>query len=97
MFVSPSSVFVRSSRVTDSAEGSIVTLMVRRFSAVVTQEEGGVYVAQCLDVDVASHGDSPDEAVAMLREALELYFEDAPSVAKAPSVLHIDVDVPASA
>jgi predicted RNase H-like HicB family nuclease len=69
--------------------------MVRSFSAVVTQEGAGVYVAQCLDVDVASHGDTPAEAIAMLREALELYFEDARPGAKAPAVVHVEVDVPA--
>lgn len=34
-------------------------------------------MAQCLDVDVSSFGDSEDDALANLREALELYFEDA--------------------
>ena len=38
--------------------------------------EDGAFVARCLDVEVASEGDSADEAVANLREALELYFED---------------------
>lgn len=37
------------------------------------------FVAQCLDVDVSSFGSSEDEALANLREALELYFEDAPA------------------
>ena len=41
--------------------------------------EGKHYVAQCLDVDVSSFGDSEDDAIANLREALELYFEDAPA------------------
>jgi predicted RNase H-like HicB family nuclease len=39
--------------------------------------EGKHYVAQCLDVDVSSFGDSEDDALSNLREALELYFEDA--------------------
>jgi predicted RNase H-like HicB family nuclease len=39
-------------------------------------EEDGAFVAQCLDVDVASEGDTQDEALASLKEALELYFED---------------------
>ena len=42
----------------------------------VTWEEDGAFVAQCLDVDVASEGDNQDEAIANLKEALELYFED---------------------
>lgn len=46
-------------------------------------DEGEHYVAQCLDVDVSSFGDSEDDAVANLREALELYFEDAPADAGA--------------
>ncbi len=59
--------------------------MVREFSAVVSRE-GALFVAQCLDVDVASQGESEGEALANLREALELYFEDAPTLAKAPAV-----------
>lgn len=43
----------------------------------VAWEEDGAFVAQCLDVDVASEGDTLDEAVANLKEALELYFEGA--------------------
>ncbi len=37
--------------------------------------EGGWYVAQCLDVDVASQGKTKQEAKENLRDALELYFE----------------------
>jgi len=32
-------------------------------------------IAQCAQVDVASHGRTEEEALANLREALELYFE----------------------
>ena len=42
-------------------------------------QEAPYYVAQCLNVDVSSFGDSSAEAVANLEEALELYFEDAPA------------------
>lgn len=45
--------------------------------------EGDHVVAQCLDVDVSSFGASEEEALASLREALELYFEDAPADALA--------------
>ena len=48
--------------------------MKRAFTYTVTQEDD-LFVAQCLEVDVASQGESPDEAVANLREALELHFE----------------------
>jgi predicted RNase H-like HicB family nuclease len=48
--------------------------MRRTFSASV-QREDGWYVAQCLEVDVASQGATHEEALNNLREALELYFE----------------------
>jgi len=32
-------------------------------------------VAQCLEVDVASQGETEEEALANLKEALELFFE----------------------
>jgi predicted RNase H-like HicB family nuclease len=35
-------------------------------------------VARCLEVEVTSQGDSVDSALANLREALELYFDDQP-------------------
>ncbi|MFN3848808.1 MAG: type II toxin-antitoxin system HicB family antitoxin [Spirosomataceae bacterium] len=39
-------------------------------------KEGNYYVAQCLNVDVSSFGETKQEALANLNEALELYFED---------------------
>jgi predicted RNase H-like HicB family nuclease len=63
----------------------------------VTWEEDGAFVAQCLDMDIASEGDTQDEAVANLKEALELYFEDAhgqkplvPSARVRLGEMHID-------
>lgn len=47
--------------------------MKRRFTASITQQ-GEWYVAQCLEVDVASQCATEDEALDNLREALELYF-----------------------
>ena len=46
------------------------------FKSVVYQE-GKYFVAQCLNVDVSSFGKTEKEALANLKEALELYFEDA--------------------
>lgn len=40
-------------------------------------QEGEHFVAQCLNVDVSSFGSSKEEALLNLKEALELYFEDA--------------------
>jgi predicted RNase H-like HicB family nuclease len=41
--------------------------------------EGSGFVAQCLEIDVASQGDTVDEALHNLKEALELYFSASPS------------------
>lgn len=45
-----------------------------KFTASVWREDG-LYVAQCLQVDVASQGETVDDALINLREALELHFE----------------------
>jgi predicted RNase H-like HicB family nuclease len=39
-------------------------------------KEGKHFVSQCLNVEVASFGDSVEEATKNLKEALDLYFED---------------------
>lgn len=49
--------------------------MTQRFTAAVWPE-GRLWVAQCQEVDVASQGGSQAEALANLREALELYLEE---------------------
>lgn len=41
--------------------------------------EDEFFVAQCLNVDVSSFGQSREEAVANLKEAVELYFEGEPA------------------
>jgi predicted RNase H-like HicB family nuclease len=48
----------------------------RRFTAMIYRESGG-YVALCPELDVASQGESVEEASANLREALELFLETA--------------------
>lgn len=48
-----------------------------QFTAAITRE-APLYVARCLEVEVASQGTSADEALANLKEALELYFENEP-------------------
>jgi predicted RNase H-like HicB family nuclease len=47
----------------------------RNFTAAVHQEEDW-YVAQCLEVDVASQGRSIPEALGNLAEAVELYLDE---------------------
>lgn len=45
-------------------------------TAIIEREDNG-YVALCPEVDVASQGDTVDEARNNLKEALELFFETA--------------------
>ncbi|MGH3939416.1 MAG: type II toxin-antitoxin system HicB family antitoxin [Pseudonocardiaceae bacterium] len=45
---------------------------------VVVSREDDRFVVQCLEVDVSSFGDTQEEALAMVTEALELWFEDTP-------------------
>lgn len=45
---------------------------------VFVQKEENWYVAKCLENSVASQGKTIEEAMANLKEALELYHEDAP-------------------
>jgi predicted RNase H-like HicB family nuclease len=64
------------------------------FTASVYKEDDW-FIAQCLEVDVASQGHSEDEALDNLREALELYFE--PPVATVTPTLHkLEVEVRAA-
>jgi len=42
----------------------------------VVYKEGQYYVSQCLNVDVSSFGETIDEAIIALKEAVALYFED---------------------
>lgn len=39
-------------------------------------KEGKYYVSQCINVDVSSFGETIDEAIHNLIEAVELYFEN---------------------
>jgi predicted RNase H-like HicB family nuclease len=68
--------------------------MKRPFAASVWKE-GNWYVAQCLEVDVASQGESEETALANLKEALELYFEP-PQATRPPRVRTIEVEVGAA-
>lgn len=68
---------------------------IRRVAAtVMADSDQGGYVARALEVEVASQGETVEEALASLREALELYFEDGeqlPAQAPAPLVTGVDV------
>ena len=45
---------------------------------VLIQKEDDWYVSKCLENSVASQGKTIEEAIANLKEALELYYEDEP-------------------
>jgi predicted RNase H-like HicB family nuclease len=51
--------------------------MNRQFTAVI-EREGDGYISFCPEVDVASQGNTVQEASENLREAVELFFESAP-------------------
>ena len=65
--------------------------MKRPFAATVWKEENW-YVAQCLELDVASQGGTEEEALDNLRDALDLYFEP-PQATRPPKVRLIEVEV----
>ena len=63
-------------------------------TAIVRQEDGW-FVAQALEVDVASQGESVRAALDNLGEALELHFEP-PCPTVLPAVHHLRVNVGAA-
>ncbi len=65
--------------------------MKRSFHAHVTQE-GRWFVAQCIEVDVASQGLTHEEALKNLQEAVELHFEE-PQATIVPELQQIEVEI----
>ncbi len=65
-----------------------------RFTAAVTKE-GEWYVARCLEIEVTSQGDTLENALGNLQEAIELYLEDEPmiDVPLNPIIAPIDIEV----
>lgn len=49
---------------------------VQQFTAIIEREEN-MYVALCPELDIASQGETVEEARKNLKEALELFFETA--------------------
>ncbi|MCH7554296.1 MAG: type II toxin-antitoxin system HicB family antitoxin [Chloroflexi bacterium] len=64
---------------------------IRHVTAVI-EREGDGYVALCPELDIASQGDTVDEARRNLQEALELFFETA-STSEVSERLHPEVYV----
>ena len=68
-----------------------------QLTAAITHE-GDWYVARCLQVEVTSQGPTVEAALASLREALELYFEEEPlpSDIQAPIIAPVEISVRAA-
>jgi predicted RNase H-like HicB family nuclease len=67
--------------------------MKKTFTSIVWQEEIW-FIAQCLEVDVASQGKSEKKALENLREALTLHFTP-PVATVLPQVQKIELEVAA--
>jgi predicted RNase H-like HicB family nuclease len=65
--------------------------MKQTFNASVWQE-GNWFVAQCLEIDIASQGESEAEALANLGEALSLHYES-PVATIIPQIKTFEVEV----
>ncbi|HEX8948732.1 MAG TPA: type II toxin-antitoxin system HicB family antitoxin [Dissulfurispiraceae bacterium] len=65
--------------------------MVRKLTAIIEKENGG-YVSLCPELDIASQGDTVEQARDNLKEALELFFETA-SPEEIKQRLHGDIFV----
>ena len=68
--------------------------MKQTFTASVWQESEW-YVAQCIQVDVASQGATEQEALDNLRDALELHFTP-PVATLVPQVRNIEIEIQAA-
>jgi len=63
-----------------------------QLTAAITHESNW-FVARCLQVEVTSQGETVESALANLREALELYFEDEPLPADVQSPIIAPVEI----
>lgn len=68
--------------------------MKRTLTASVWQE-GNWFVAQCLEIDIASQGETETEALANLEEALSLHFEP-PVATVLPQIKTLQIEIDAA-
>jgi hypothetical protein len=66
----------------------------RTFTASITQE-GDWFVAQCLEVDIASQGESEEDALQNLGEAIAPYFTP-PLATVLPDLRPVEVEIGAA-
>ena len=55
-------------------------------SVVITQEDTGWFVATDVATGIASQGETYEESLSNLKEALELYYEDEPVIENRPAM-----------
>lgn len=58
-------------------------------------KESDWFIAQCLDIDIASQGETETEALENLKEALKLHFAQ-PVATDAPEVRSLEVELNAA-
>ena len=63
----------------------------QQFTAATWQEDEG-WIAQALEIDIASQGDTEEEALANLKEALELHFEP-PTATILPNIHTLEIEL----
>ena len=68
--------------------------MKQTFTASIWQE-GDWFIAQCLEIDIASQGETEKEALTNLQEAIELHFEP-PVATVAPRMRTVEVNIDAA-
>lgn len=69
--------------------------MVQRILENVVWKEGDYFVAQCLNIDISSFGETREEALENLDEAINLYLEDEQHLdiqnVENPEIVHLSV------
>ena len=66
----------------------------KKFRATVWPEEG-MFVAQCLDIDIASQGETEELALEALKEAIQLHFAP-PTATLLPKVETLEIELGAA-
>jgi predicted RNase H-like HicB family nuclease len=68
--------------------------MKKHFTASVWRE-GNWFVAHCNEIEIASQGETKDEALSNLKEAIELHFEE-PTATIFPEIYQFEAQVNAA-
>jgi predicted RNase H-like HicB family nuclease len=67
----------------------------KRTSTASLWQEGDWFIAQCLEIDIASQGETPELALANLQEAIALHLET-PLATLLPQVRTIEIEMAAA-